>query len=891
MSVEQAVVRTDRDPEGADSMRTEEGYSDWVKIVDTQFELFRRVWSSLPGCQMALNVKVNSLLGRRIDISGRGWTKEQIERARLRYRKMVEEYMRDTTCYGIFLCTINERTRLPHRIDPATVRIWTRRTADDIGEYVVIRPENGPTTRRVRMTGVAVFERCKPLPNGSLDSPLRPLLPEIRLANAARVCSIIAMRQNAYPLMFTTVKAPDDPGTQLQRAQDTGEFLDHARTSLTQHELDAQRKARDYAEALQRSMALQRQARLSADPTHLGMGALLDEETDTLTFDLLGTEEPNLHPLPLGATPVAATAAQEPASLVVTNARIDALTCRIMGVSPAVLGGGENKSSGAEGSVTGMVIGYTEMAAAERHQLTSLFNILAPATADGIDIGLLCNNQDVQEEGGKVDDQDDSRTVDSYDDRQLGWNLPDSILKQFASMAGERNTGRLFRRDGPRTLVRRGAAMRVGWVDSRRRHRPFPALAASADVSRSKRHRPRKQGNKKTKAKEKEKKDDSSTSTSESDKEDKGDSSSPSSSSSEDGKEKEGKDEDDDEDSDSSSALSNSSSSSATTSSSSDAKEEKDEKATKKRKPKRAAKSSPSPKKTKKEKPKAEEKKLTAKAKRSPSSSSGSSDPKARQKKPKGVEDKEGGEEDSKDDGPEKQESKKKEKKKRKTQQRKDASSARASSPSKGKEAAATEGEGEDLETERKRLEMERKERLKEMIETRRAMMKLQAEEEEAQEKKAERTRRRQLQTVSSRLRERANQTGTSVRLPSHLRTLAQGGKRGPLETRLGPQVEVNSCIEYMKAGLITVKQATDVLVDVHGFVEAEMPTELLDPVTQRPMAETADLQLQSGLQMPGGGMPASGNDRVAPRGLQAPGLREKKPGAASAAHHGIQSK
>ncbi len=938
MSVEQAVVRTDRDPEGAHAMQTEEGYGDWVKVNETQFELFRRVWSSLPGCQMALNVKVNSLLGRRIDVSGPGWMPEQLERARLRYRKMVEEYMRDTACYGLFICTVDERTRLPHRVDPASVRIWTRRTSHDVGEYVIIRPETGPASRRVRMTGVAVFERCKPLGNGSLDSPLRPLLPEIRLANAARVCSLIAMRQNAYPLMFTTVKQPDDPGSHLQRAQDTGEFLDHARASMTQHELDAQQKARDYNDALERSVAMVRYARLSADPTNLGMGALLDEATDTLTFDLLGTERPNLYPLALGATPVAATTAQEPASLVVTNARIDALTCRIMGVSPAVLGGGENKQSGAEGSVTGMVIGYTEMAAAERHQLTSLFNILAPVTADGVDIGVLCNNGDVQD--GPADDNDDSRTVDSYEDAALGWNLPDSLLKQFAEMSGERDPKRLFRRDGRRTLVRRGAGMGIDWNRPHTKARTS-AWAASGDVRRKRKRPPRKPT-------------DSQDSASSSGDESTGDESSarssgPTSSSSSDDSESASGDDsesssDDESTGDESSAQSRSSSASSSSSAPGDdngtegkkkktkekkrargpaeekekgeGKDEKTEKPVQKKKKdesddeeedRKTGKSAPKKEKdgstdegkeTQKPAPKRKKKKTKSRAKGE--SANGGKDKSAQDGERKDAPRKRKGKAASGEENPDTEskapskandaETKKAGKKKKRARTARDAS-APAAKKRAGADRAEKPREGEeDLEQERKRLQIQREERVKETVAMRRAMMKLQAEEDDAREKRTERTRRRQLQTVSGRLRERARQTGTTVRLPSHLRTLAQGGKRGPLETRLGPQVEVNACIGYLQAGLISVKQATDVLVDVHGFVEDEMPKELLDPITQRPLVERADMELQSGLQLPGG-VPASGDDRVAPRGLQAPGLREKKPGAASAAHRGIQSK
>lgn len=928
MSVEQAVVRTDRDPEGPDSMRTEEGYTDWVMVVPMQFELFRRVWSSLPGCQMALNVKVNSLLGRRIDVSGRGWTDEQLERARLRYRKMVEEYMRDTTCYGIFLCTVDERTRLPHRIDPASVRIWSRRTSHDVGEYVIIRPESGAaSSRRVRLSGVAVFERCKPLPNGTLDSPLRPLLPEIRLANSARVCSIIAMRQNAYPLMFTTAKQPDDPGSNLQRQVDTGEFNEHARNALTQHELDAQQKARTYDDAMQRAMMVHRRDRMSANPTRLGMGTLLDEETDTLTFDLLGTEEPNLYPLPMGATPVAATAAQEPATLVVTNARIDAMTCRIMGVSPAVLGGGENKTSGAEGSVTGMVIGYTEMAAAERHQLASLFNIISPVTADGIDIEVLCNNEYVQ----SADGDDDDRTVESRNDVELGWNLSDDILKQFAAMSGEKGSPKkkLFRREGPRTYMRRDAALRMDWSSAA----PKPlrskrkSVWVAADVLHSKRRRrPRSESESDTDSESDGNSDTSSsksesTLSSSSEEEEKKDTK---------GKKTKGKrvsksppSRDAGKASSRSKSTSNSKAASSSSSTSTSSSEDEDEDGKDREEKKKKETDAEGPKGEGKEEKKRGNSPSTDRRKKSGRSTKkavadedGDEKDKTAKKRKKKKRARTREKEEGDDDGGEKDDGEKTEKEGKKKRSEKEPPTKDQEGEGKkqgdekkkrgkkkdGKDPRSGDGDngpakevgdkGEDLETERKRLEMQRKERVKEAIEMHRLTMKMREEDEKAHERKAEETRRRQLQTVSRRLRERARQTGTSVRLPSHLRTLAQGGKRGPLTALLGPLVEVNAIREYLREGLVTVQQTMDVLVDVHGFRREDMPTELLDPVTQRPLAEVADRTLESNLQVPGAGpISSAGNDRVAPRGMQAPGLREKKPGAAAAAHHGIQSK
>ena len=197
---------------------------------------------------------------------------------------------------------------------------------------------------------------------------------------------------------------------------------------------------------MQRAMMVHRRDRMSANPTRLGMGTLLDEETDTLTFDLLGTEEPNLYPLPMGATPVAATAAKtgDAGGHQRAHRRHDVPH---HGRLARRAGRRREQDIGRRGLGDRHGDRLHPMAAAERRQqLASLSNcIISPVTADGIDI-----SGTLQQQNTSSLPMVTTTTVPwSRNDVELGWNLSDDILKQFAAMsAGERSPKKkLFRRE------------------------------------------------------------------------------------------------------------------------------------------------------------------------------------------------------------------------------------------------------------------------------------------------------------------------------------------------------------------------------------------------------------------------------------------------------------
>lgn len=379
MTVRQARVIVEEDPTLAITGRDR---SPWREIPHAQFQIYRDMRRSSTGCAAAENAIKQGVLGARFLVEGKGWTKDEIETARVAFMHMNAMAIEHLHTFGIVIIAVDPKSRLPGVVDPEMVRVWHSKTLDGRSFYALKQADVSMMGGDDPIDGVAVFELRQPR-DGFLDSPLAPAMKNYNYITMLQQAGVQAATHNANPRVFVQRERPEANAEEELKVLERGSYAVNQRLAAG---AVAQAAIID-EERVTRALGIHEVERSGRHSRGIFInGTSRDPLSGSLVFHV--THEPNMHPLLDNQTVAAGPLAQAPLDLQAAIERGEDDIARVYGVPPTLWG--DKQTSHVTQST--LVHVYLQTCQAWRSNLEHINHRVTAACQDGVNTGILCNH-------------------------------------------------------------------------------------------------------------------------------------------------------------------------------------------------------------------------------------------------------------------------------------------------------------------------------------------------------------------------------------------------------------------------------------------------------------------------------------------------------------------
>ena len=379
MTVRQARVIVDEDPKLAIAGRDR---SPWQEIPHEQFQIYRDMRRSSTGCAAAENAIKQGVLGARFLVEGKGWTKDEIEVARVAFMHMNAMAIEHLHMYGIVIVAVDPKSRLPGVVDPEMVRIWHCKTLDGRSFYALKQADVSMMGGDSPIDGVAVFELRQPR-DGCLDSPLAPAMKNYNYITMLQQAGVQAAAHNANPRVFVQRERQETNADEEMKVLERGSYAVNQRLAAGA----VAQAAIIEEERVTRQLGLHEVEREGRHSRGIFIsGTSRDPLSGSLVFHV--NHAPNLHPLLDNQTVAAGPLAQAPLDLQAAIERGEDDIARVFGVPPTLWG--DKQTSHVTTST--LVHVYLQTCQSWRSNLDHINKRVTKACQDGVDTGILCNH-------------------------------------------------------------------------------------------------------------------------------------------------------------------------------------------------------------------------------------------------------------------------------------------------------------------------------------------------------------------------------------------------------------------------------------------------------------------------------------------------------------------
>lgn len=420
MAVRQARVVVNEDPRMETVGRVR---SPWKEIPREQFEMFRSMRRSSTGCAAAENAIKQGVLGAQFLVTAKGWSPEELHRARSAFMHMNSMAIEHLHTFGIVIVALNNATHLPGVVDPEMVQVWHSATLDGRSFYIVKQSD-------LSMRGgdqpldVAVFELRRPHLNGSLDSPLAPAMKNFNYITMMQQAGVQASHHNANPRVFIQREREEKNVEEELKALERGSYAVNQRLAAGA----VAQAAKVDEERVTRAIGLHEVERAGRHFKGLFPdGTSQDPLSGALVFNVTGA--PNLYPLLDNQTVAAGPLAQAPPDLQSAIARGEDDIARVYGVPPSLWG--DKQTSNVTQST--LVHVYLQTCAAWRTNLDFVNEPITRACAGGSDAFAIMRNDPTGDE--KAAEERQSMLEDGEEPSKLSMLRDHGSLEAFAERA------------------------------------------------------------------------------------------------------------------------------------------------------------------------------------------------------------------------------------------------------------------------------------------------------------------------------------------------------------------------------------------------------------------------------------------------------------------------